>query len=141
MKALDDLAAYCSDDTATVDRHVAVIRAALAARQPVRHVRLPQSDLDLINEAAARQPVGQEPFGWLIYGHAGGPMFCPASHRHIMEANATDLSKEIGIAITEVYAAPPAREVDLAMPIAGGGPGHAYRDDRPGAGSPLNGAG
>lgn len=35
LKALDDLAAFCSDDTATVDRHVAVIRAALAARQPV----------------------------------------------------------------------------------------------------------
>lgn len=31
----------------------------IAARQPVRHVRLPQSDLDLINEAAARQPVGE----------------------------------------------------------------------------------
>ncbi|MEN5338957.1 hypothetical protein ABE583_03045 [Stenotrophomonas sp. TWI143] len=30
----------------------------LAARQPVRYVRLPQSDLDLINEAAARQPEG-----------------------------------------------------------------------------------
>ncbi|MGG6373456.1 hypothetical protein ACQ5SF_08745, partial [Stenotrophomonas muris] len=29
LKALDDLAAFCSDDTATVDRHVAVIRAAL----------------------------------------------------------------------------------------------------------------
>ncbi|WP_394765308.1 hypothetical protein [Stenotrophomonas sp.] len=35
LKALDDLAAFCSDDTATVDRHVTVIRAALAARQPV----------------------------------------------------------------------------------------------------------
>lgn len=35
LKALDDLAAFCSDDAATVDRHVAVIRAALAARQPV----------------------------------------------------------------------------------------------------------
>lgn len=35
LKALDDLAAFCSDDTATVDRHVAVIRAALAASQPV----------------------------------------------------------------------------------------------------------
>lgn len=34
LKALDDLAAFCSDDAATVDRHVAVIRAALAARQP-----------------------------------------------------------------------------------------------------------
>ncbi|MCI1052140.1 hypothetical protein MOQ19_01330 [Stenotrophomonas maltophilia] len=35
LKALDDLAAFCSDDTETVKRHVAVIRAALAARQPV----------------------------------------------------------------------------------------------------------
>ncbi len=35
LKALDDLAAFCSDDTETVERHVAVIRAALAARQPV----------------------------------------------------------------------------------------------------------
>lgn len=32
LKALDDLAAFCSDDTATVDRHVAVIRAALSAQ-------------------------------------------------------------------------------------------------------------
>ncbi|WP_414606316.1 hypothetical protein [Stenotrophomonas pavanii] len=38
LKALDDLAAFCSDDTATVDRHVAVIRAALAARQPVGEI-------------------------------------------------------------------------------------------------------
>lgn len=40
-------------------------------------------------------------------------MFCPASHRHVMEANATDLSKEIGITIVEVYAAPPAQGIDL----------------------------
>ncbi|WP_329810756.1 hypothetical protein [Stenotrophomonas sp. SMYL8] len=32
LKALDDLAAFCSDDTETVDRHVAVIRAALSAQ-------------------------------------------------------------------------------------------------------------
>lgn len=32
LKALDDLAAFCSDDTETVERHVAVIRAALSAQ-------------------------------------------------------------------------------------------------------------
>lgn len=62
---------------------------------------------------AARQPGAQVPYGWLISGHAGGPMFCPASHRHVMEANATDLSKEIGITIVEVYAAPTAHGIDL----------------------------
>ncbi len=44
LKALDDLAAFCSDDTETVDRHVAVIRAALAARQPVGEVSVKKED-------------------------------------------------------------------------------------------------
>ncbi len=64
LKALDDLAAFCSDDTATVDRHVAVIRAALAARQPVE-TQLGYTLSD-VHEAysrgkrdAARQPVGE----------------------------------------------------------------------------------
>lgn len=41
LKALDDLAAFCSDDTATVDRHVAVIGASLAA-PPAQAVDLGQ---------------------------------------------------------------------------------------------------
>lgn len=72
--------------------------------------------LACVTEAlAARQPGAQVPYGWLISGHAGGPMFCPASHRHVMEANATDLSKEIGITIVEVYATPPAQGIDLGQ--------------------------
>lgn len=79
LKALDDLAAFCSDDTATVDRHVAVIRAALAASQPVGNYEVQtengplkcslavyaewQKNEEYIErlkaELAARQPVGQ----------------------------------------------------------------------------------
>lgn len=65
-----------------------------------------------------REQAEQQPYGWLISGHAGGTMFCPASHRHVMEANATDLSKEIGITITEVYARPTGQDVDLGLVVA-----------------------
>lgn len=76
LKALDDLAAFCSDDTATVDRHVAVIRAALAASQPVGisadwvlgylNTDAPEESREAIRNAfaeyaalsGARQPVG-----------------------------------------------------------------------------------
>lgn len=50
LKALDDMAAFCSDDTATVDRHVAVIRAALAARQPVGEPVCPECTTPLLYE-------------------------------------------------------------------------------------------
>ncbi|WP_329760629.1 hypothetical protein [Stenotrophomonas geniculata] len=63
LKALDDLAAFCSDDTETVERHVAVIRAALAARQPVSETVAYQQGFrdgqDRTCTVAARQPVGQ----------------------------------------------------------------------------------
>ncbi|HEL3778690.1 TPA: hypothetical protein UOA91_002878 [Stenotrophomonas maltophilia] len=47
LKALDDLAAFCSDDTETVDRQVAAIRAALAARQPVGQISNAEIDARL----------------------------------------------------------------------------------------------
>lgn len=50
LKALDDLAAFCSDDTATVDRHVAVIGASAAARQPVGAVPCIDYE-DLVDQA------------------------------------------------------------------------------------------
>ncbi|WP_282265512.1 hypothetical protein [Stenotrophomonas sp. PS02298] len=41
-------------------------------------------------------------YGWVITG-PNGSYFCPASARHVMEANSTDLSKELGITVVEVY--------------------------------------
>lgn len=58
--ALDDALSFA--DQIEKDA-AAAYESILAASQPVRHVRLPQSDLDLINDAAARQPVG-EPVAW-----------------------------------------------------------------------------
>lgn len=101
LKALDDLAAFCSDDTETVERHVAVIRAALAARQPVGEpvaywLAVDKDDIvefgmsaDDGNEGqAARQEVNDFINGAL---HDGG-----VPHR-----------------LVGVYTAPPAQAVDL----------------------------
>ena len=50
-------------------------------------------------DGSATAPV----YGWVISG-PNGSYFCPASARHVMEANSTDLSKELGISVVEVYA-------------------------------------
>ncbi|HFK2893389.1 TPA: hypothetical protein ACGY71_001298 [Stenotrophomonas maltophilia] len=90
LKALDDLAAFCSDDTATVDRHVAVIRAALAARQPVGEPAYNSAGISLtacqLHEALlmAGDPELDVPFEdrslvrifWTETGHSGPGLYC-----------------------------------------------------------------
>lgn len=69
LKALDDLAAFCSDDTATVDRHVAVIRAALDARQPVRSSTVSDDMMDVVDRLGSEHDE-VDPRAWdhmLIY--------------------------------------------------------------------------
>ncbi|MBA0291070.1 hypothetical protein D7Y39_14745 [Stenotrophomonas maltophilia] len=116
LKALDDLAAFCSDDTATVDRHVAVIRAALAARQPVE-TQLGYTLSD-VHEAysrgkrdAARQPVG-EPDAWVPDKFFGPGVNAMTARRKPSDA---------AIAAHGLYVplyrhpAPPAQAVDLGQ--------------------------
>jgi len=68
---------------------------------------------------AARQPVGQEPYGWVLHA-PGGPVFCPTKDRDVME----DASRPECITCVEVYNAPPAHALDL-------GPGvKAIADER-----------
>lgn len=90
LKALDDLAAFCSDDTATVDRHVAVIRAALAARQPMGEPAYNSAGISLtacqLHEALlmAGDPELDVPFEdrslvrifWTETGHSGPGLYC-----------------------------------------------------------------
>lgn len=91
LKALDDLAAFCSDDTETVDRHVAVIRAALASRQPVGE--------PIGFQFRSRQWSDEEFAGpWL------NPNVPNRAHYDSRPANYETRS---------IYAAPPAQAVDL----------------------------
>ncbi|WP_099484453.1 hypothetical protein [Stenotrophomonas maltophilia] len=74
-----------ADRTTTMAQAIEQMREALAASQPVRHVSLPQADLDLINEVAARQPAGEPvemspeftdtaraAIAWVLWHHQGG---------------------------------------------------------------------
>ena len=60
----------------------------------------------LIRYLAARQPVGQEPYGWVCTG-PNGTLFLPLSARDTMEVNAKYMP------VVAVYAAPPAQAVEL----------------------------
>ncbi|WP_414609770.1 hypothetical protein [Stenotrophomonas pavanii] len=90
-----------------LDRAADELESALAARQPVRHVRLPQSDLDLINETAARQPVG-EPVAWMHTHKATGRVKFGLSPMYDCDFNAAQWDS------VALYAAP-AQAVDLGQ--------------------------
>lgn len=69
----------------------------------------------MAGKSGARQSVGDvKPYGWIISGPVGTPFFCPDSARRVMLSNVTPESKEIGITVVPLYAAPPAQQaVDL----------------------------
>lgn len=129
LKALDDLAAFCSDDTATVDRHVAVIRAALAASQPVGNYEVQtengplkcslavyaewQKNEEYIErlkaELAARQPVGEPDF-FMVRDED------ESRWRESDEATFDSVKRQRPDDAIALYTAQPAQAVDLEHP-------------------------
>lgn len=66
------------------------------------------------SQPVGQEPAGQEPYGWVITG-PNGNMFCPASARHVMEANITPEAKSIGMTVEAVYSQSHEPKVDLGQ--------------------------
>lgn len=136
--ALDDALSFA--DQIEKDA-AAAYESILAASQPVRHVRLPQSDLDLINDAAARQPVG-EPVAYGV-SNRDGLWMCHFGLATINKESAESFAawaeehRTISgpFTVVSLYAAPPAQAVDLGKLLA---LADRWATDRSYSGSPAD---